>query len=39
MTMPALSGPPVSHGAVASLPVTVDYPSALALCQMAMVQD
>ncbi len=36
--MPALPGPGVSFSA-AQLPVAIDYPAALALRQMALVQD
>lgn len=36
--MPALQGPGVSFSA-AQLPVAIDYPAALALRQMALIQD
>lgn len=41
MTLPAISGFPAAPGMVASLqlPVAIDYPAALALRQMALVQD
>ena len=39
MTVPALSGAPVAPGTAAALPVVIDYPAALALRQMALLQD
>lgn len=36
--MPAIPSQGVTFSA-AQLPVTIDYPAALALCQMALVQD
>lgn len=39
MTLPAIPYAPLASGNMAALPVAIDYPAALALRQMALVQD